>query len=46
VADIDGLTFAEEHVLGPLEDSPMPLWEIAEAFVSGVVGEHPTTEAP
>jgi hypothetical protein len=45
VADIDGLTLAEEHVLGPLEDSPMPLWEIAEAFVRGVAGEHPTTEA-
>ncbi|MFD0582251.1 hypothetical protein [Dactylosporangium darangshiense] len=45
MSEIDGLTNAEYLVLGPLEaDAPRPLWEIAEAFLGGVVGERPTLE--
>jgi hypothetical protein len=28
MTDDDGLTYAEELVLDPLEDSPLPLWEL------------------
>ena len=45
MADLDGLTHTEYLVLEPLDDeSPTPLWEIAENFVAGVVGDPPTTE--
>ncbi|MER7586923.1 hypothetical protein ABTW72_05225 [Micromonospora sp. NPDC127501] len=45
MVDLDGLTNAEYLVLSPLEeDTPRPLWEIAEAFIDCVAGELPTTE--
>ncbi|BCB77803.1 hypothetical protein GCM10022251_38720 [Phytohabitans flavus] len=41
----DGVTYQEEIVLQPLEDSPLPLWEIAEDFVRAAVGEPPAPQA-
>jgi hypothetical protein len=45
VADLDGLTHAEYLILAPLDgEAATPLWEIAESFAAGVVGDPPTTE--
>ncbi|SBT45443.1 hypothetical protein [Micromonospora auratinigra] len=44
MADPNGLTDAEYLVLSPLEgDLPLPLGEIADAFLACVAGEPPTT---
>lgn len=44
VAQIDGITQLESCVLEALEPGHMPLWELGDDFVRGVVGAMPGTE--